>query len=217
MRRSRYQYGNVTREARKRGPDVWVYRFYDDNGKHKKVPIGTIDEYPTKAAAQKAAEPLRAIANPDDPRVLKMATVIAHYMREELPERASTRTFYLPWLNNYIKPKWGSYDMHRIQPFAVEQWLKTLKLAPKSKAHIRSLMRILFSSAMRYGFIPVTQNPMSLIRVPGCTKREQEPRVLTAGECRQLLDYLDEPWHTMALRGPVPGIASKRDPWSAVG
>jgi hypothetical protein len=61
MRRTRYQYGNVTRERRKRGPDVWVYRFYDYIGAHKKVLIGTVDEYPTKAAANKAAEPLRAI------------------------------------------------------------------------------------------------------------------------------------------------------------
>jgi integrase len=107
----RYQYGNVIRESRKRGPDIWVYRFYDYNGVHKKLLIGTVDEYATKRAAQKAAEPLRAIANPDDPRVSKMATVIAHYVREELPERASTRRFYLPWLNNYIQPKWGSYEM----------------------------------------------------------------------------------------------------------
>ena len=199
MRRMRYQYGSVVRESRKRGPDVWVYRFYDYNGAHKKLLIGTVEQYSTKAMAIKAADALRAVANPDDPRVSKLGTVIEHYIREELPERASTRTFYLPWLKNYIKPKWGSYEMRQIQPFAVEQWLKQLKLAPKSKAHIRSLMRILFSSAMRYGFIPMAQNPLSLVRVPGCTKREEEPRVLTAAECQTLLGYLDEPWRTMVL------------------
>jgi len=167
---------------------------------------GTVEQQTTKAKAQKAAELLRAMANPDDPRVSKLATVIDHYVREELPERASTRTFYLPWLQNHIQPKWGSYEMHQIQPFAVEQWLKTLELAPKSKAHIRSLMRILFSSAMRYGFIPVTQNPMSLVRVPGCTKRGQEPRVLMAEECQRLLGYLDDPWRTMTLVAMCLGL-----------
>ena len=206
MRRSRYQYGNVTRESRKRGPDLWVFRFYDHTGAHKKMLIGTVGEHPTKAAAMKAAEALRALANPDDPRVSTVATVLDHYIREELPERASTRTFYLPWLNNHIRPKWGDYQMHRIQPFAVEQWLKTLKLSPKSKAHIRSLMRILFSSAMRYGFIPVVQNPMSLVRVPGCTKRETEPRVLTADECQKILGYLAEPWRTMVLVAMCLGL-----------
>ncbi|HEV2114663.1 MAG TPA: site-specific integrase [Terriglobales bacterium] len=206
MRRTRYQYGNVTREKRKRAADIWVYRFYDPTGAHKKVLIGTVGEYPTKAAAIKAAEPLRAMANPDDPRVSSLDTVIHHYIQEEMPERTSTRTFYLPWLNNYIQPKWGSYEMRRIQPFAVEQWLKTLNLAPKSKAHIRSLMRILFSSAMRYGFIPVTQNPMSLVRVPGCTKREREPRVLTADECRSILGYLNDPWRTMVLVAMCLGL-----------
>src|SRR5437879_1502946 len=93
MRRTRFQYGSIIRESRKRTPNVWVYRFYDYTGAHKKVLIGTVDKYPTKAAANKAAERFRAIANPDDPRVSQLATVIEHYIREELPERASTRTF----------------------------------------------------------------------------------------------------------------------------
>lgn len=206
MRRTRYQFGHVAREARRRGPDIWVYRFYDHTGAHKKVPVGTTDDYRTKAEALKAAEWLRAVANPDDPRVTKLSTVIAHYKRDELPQRASTRTFYLPWLNNHIEPKWGEYEMQQIQPFAVEQWLKTLALSPKSKAHIRSLMRILFASAMRYGFIPLAQNPMSLVRVPGCTKRQEEPRVLTADASRKLLAYLDEPWRTMALVAMCLGL-----------
>ena len=206
MRRTRFQYGSIIRESRKRTPNVWVYRFYDYTGAHKKVLIGTVDKYPTKAAANKAAERFRAIANPDDPRVSRLATVIEHYIREELPERASTRTFYLPWLNNYIQPKWGAYEMQRIQPFAVEQWLKQLELAPKSKAHIRSLMRILFSSAMRYGFILVTQNPLRLVRIPGCTKRRQEPRVLTADDCQKLLVHLDDPWRTMVLIAMCLGL-----------
>lgn len=206
MRRTRYQYGNVIREKRKRSADIWVYRFYDYSGAHKKVLIGSVDQYPTKAAAMKAAEPLRAMANPDDPRVLTLGAVLDHYIQEEMPERTSTRTFYLPWLNNYIRPKWGAYEMRKIQPFAVEQWLKGLVLASKSKAHIRSLMRILFSSAMRYGFIPVTQNPMSLVRVPGGSKREREPRVLTAEECHSMLRYLGEPWRTMVLVAMCLGL-----------
>jgi integrase len=206
MSRTRYQYGHITRESRKRACDVWVYRFYDHMGAHKKVQIGTINEYPTKAAAERAAEYLRALANPDDPRVFKLSTVVEHYRKEELPRRASTRTFYLPWINNYIQPKWGDYEMRRIQPFTVEQWLKQLDLAPKSKSHIRSLMRILFDCAMRHGFLPVAQNPMSLIRIPGCTKREQEPRVLTAEECQKLLSYLDDPWRIMVLMAMCLGL-----------
>ena len=205
-RRTRYQYGHVALERRQRGPSVWTFRYYDANGERKKLRIGTTDEYSTMGAAEKAAEPLRALANPDDPRVSKMAVVIAHYRAEELPARASTRTHYLPWLEGYIEPKWGDYEMHQIQPFAVEQWLKTLKLAPKSKAHIRSLMRILFATAMRWGFIPVGQNPMSLVRIPGCTKREEEPRVLTQEECRALLGYLDDPWRTMVLVAMCLGL-----------
>ena len=206
MKRTRHQYGTVTREKRKRGPDVWVFRFRDNHGVHRKVLIGTVDQYPTKTAALEAANALRAMANPDDPRVLTLSTIIDYYVREDLPERASTRTFYMPWIKNYIRPKWGNYRLTEIRPFAVERWLKELELSPKSKAHIRSLMKILFSLAMRFGFIELGVNPISLVRVRGSSKREREPRVLTPDACRKLLGYIEDPWWTMVLVAMCLGL-----------
>jgi len=36
-----------------------------------------------------------------------------------------------------------------MKPFALEDWLKRLSLAPKSKSHLKNLMRVFFNAAMR--------------------------------------------------------------------
>jgi integrase len=207
--RTRYQYGSIYREERKHGPAVWVYR-YCENGRRKKVQFGTVDEYRTRSQAEKAAESLRFNANPDCPaaRSATFGAVLDRYRREELPTRKSTRTWYLPWLNNYIEPQWGAYPLSELarSPFAIEQWLNKLNLAPKSKAHIRSLMRVIFNCAMRWGLIELQQNPLSLVRVKGCTKRMRQPVVLTPEQCGLILDLIAEPFKTMVLVAMCLGL-----------
>jgi hypothetical protein len=65
MKRTRYQFGSVDLKQRKRGVAVWVYRYFEE-GKRKSVIVGTIEQYPSKAAALKASEGFRLIANPDN-------------------------------------------------------------------------------------------------------------------------------------------------------
>ena len=42
---ARYQYGNLTIRKRKKGPDVWQFR-WTENGKPKSVLIGTLEKLP---------------------------------------------------------------------------------------------------------------------------------------------------------------------------
>ena len=58
----RYQQGCLYREKRKAGPDVWVFR-YRDGQSNRKEQIGTVEQFPTKSAARKACESLRANIN----------------------------------------------------------------------------------------------------------------------------------------------------------
>jgi len=55
---ARYQYGNLTLRERKKGPDVWQFRWME-NGKPKSVLIGTTKKYPTHTDAERAVEHLR--------------------------------------------------------------------------------------------------------------------------------------------------------------
>jgi integrase len=125
--------------------------------------------------------------------------VIDRYVREALPERQVTRSRYVSWINTHIKPKWQDVPIAQVKPLPVELWVNDLKLAGKSKGHIREMMHLLFNWAMRWELTPVERNPMSLVRVKGSSKRTKVPRILTIKEFNLLLAKLTEPFRTMAL------------------
>jgi len=82
---------------------------------------------------------------------------------------------------------------------AVDLWLRSLELAPKSKVAIRGLLSILWDFAMWRGDIPTQRNPMQLVAIKGATKRTCRPRSLTADEFQRFIQHLGEPFRTMAL------------------
>ena len=77
--------------------------------------------------------------------------------------------------------------MSAIKPMAVEDWLKNLALAPKTKSHVRSLMHTIFQCAERWELID--RNPIKLVRVKGGTKRLKTPRVLAPDQFHSLLPF----------------------------
>ncbi len=105
----------------------------------------------------------------------------------------------MSWINTHIKLKWRDVAIAQVKPLPVELWVNNLKLAGKSKSHIREMMHLLFNWAMRWELIPVERNPMSLVRVKGSSKRTKVPRILTIKEFNLLLARLTEPFRTMAL------------------
>jgi hypothetical protein len=88
-----------------------------------------------------------------------VGALIARYEREELPARYSTRVSYQSYLDNYIRPRWADTPMANVRAMAVEDWLQHLKLAPKTRGHIRSLMSTLFKCAQRWELIE--NNPIN--------------------------------------------------------
>jgi integrase len=83
--------------------------------------------------------------------LVSFGAAIRRYLAEEIPERPSTASRYRCWLKNHVEPKWLDYPIEQIKPLLVEDWLKKLNLAPKSKSHLKNLMRVLFNAAMRWG------------------------------------------------------------------
>jgi hypothetical protein len=157
FKRNGYQHGCLELKKRKNGPDVWVYRYRetatDKRRVHRSIVIGVVDHYPTKASAQKAAESFVIAANPDNPTQggVSFRALAGRYKAEELPDlRHSTQLAYSSYLEQHILPKWGDYPLTMVKVLAVEQWLKTLPLAPKTKGNIRNVMRVLIGAAMRW-------------------------------------------------------------------
>jgi len=208
MRRTRYQFGAVQRKPRKLGPDVWVYRF-TEAGVKRSITIGTVEQYPKRAQAVRAAESLRMNANADQPtaQAVTFGGLIDRYISEEMPARFSTADSYGAYIRAHIRPKWAAYQLLQIKPFAVEEWLKGLQLAPKSRGHIKTIMMSLFKCAMRWELVPLGTNPLSLVRVPGVSKRQTKAAVLTPDQVRRLIDaILGEPFKTMAWMSVCLGL-----------
>jgi integrase len=89
---------------------------------------------------------------------------------------------------------------------AVEQWLRQLELAPKSKAHIRSLIHLIFTCAERWCLIEMGKNPIALVRVNDCTKRLKRPQILTIEQFSAILSYLKQPYRTMVIVAQCLGL-----------
>jgi|SRR5579884_373392 hypothetical protein len=64
---ARYQYGNIMLRKRKKGPDVWQFRWLE-HGKQRSVLIGTVEKLPTRADAERAVEHRRIIINSLNPQ-----------------------------------------------------------------------------------------------------------------------------------------------------
>jgi integrase len=85
-------------------------------------------------------------------------------------------------------------------------WLKTLTLAPKSKAHLKRMLHLLFERAMLWGLVEVARNPLELVRVKGGSKRKKQPTVLTPEEFKGLAANLAEPYRVMATVAVCTGL-----------
>ncbi len=199
MRAQRHTVGCV-RFDKRRG--TWNYLFYD-HGKRRSKRIGTKKDFPTKAAAWNAVEPIHMTPQRGGETVREVST---RYQAERMPTRRCTARVYRSFLDNHVLPKWGDTLIRDVQPRPVELWLRQLPLAPKSKTHVRSLLHSLVDFAMWAGILEVARNPISLVVNKGATQRVRKARSLTAEQFRALLAEMHEPFATVALLSVCLGL-----------
>jgi integrase len=212
--RTRYQFGSLTLKKRAKGADVWEFRYYetqaDNTRKRKATFIGTTDQYKNKSDARVAVEALLLRLNEEKPQhhlgAVTFGAICDRYVEEELPERYSTRKSYLSNIKLHIRPRWERYLLHQIRPMVVEGWLKKMEMAPKSKAHIRSVMHLMFECASRWELFNDRRNPIEMVRVKDSTKRQQRPTVLTVPQYEAILAVLKEPVRTMVIVAQCLGL-----------
>lgn len=202
-----YQQGSLERRARAKGPDVWLYRFRQQ-GRYRGQIIGTVEEFPTEAAAWRECDSIRRTINGASQIPSRLfSEVIKQYALTEMSQRFSTKKANNVWLYNYIEPEFGAKPVQSIEALEVRYWLERLTLAAKSKSHIRSLMFQLFETAMLHKFIEPRRNPIELVKVKGATKRQKAPRVLTDAEIRRVFEVVNQqPLYTMVLCAACFGL-----------
>ena len=213
-RRNRYQFGSLELRKRTKGPDVWLFRYWDrqnPSATRPSITLGTVEDYPTRADARRAAEGLRLEINHGLPlrEAVTFQGLIDRYVSEEIERGDLAHTTKEPDLNRinkHISPKWGSHLLREVKPYPVQDWLRQLPMAPKTRGHIRSLMYRLFEKAMLWELIPLERNPMGLVELKGVSKRLKPPRILTEEEFGALLDQLDHPYRCMVLLAGCTGL-----------
>lgn len=144
---ARYQNGCVGVATNGSGIPVWIFRWYetqpDGERIRRKKQIGTLDQYTTKAAAEKAAIGLRLAINSGKrselSRSITMKQLVEHFRQKELVDHGedgrawSTRDRYESYLAAWIEPRWGDEKLDEIKAPMVEEWLRNLKCKPHKR------------------------------------------------------------------------------------
>lgn len=157
------QQGSLIRSARKRGPDVWQFRWADRGAYGKRIyrkrVIGTICQYTEADSAGKAVMGLLREISPNPLQRSSLPMTVSelcdHFIQRELIKdntwrSYSTKKAYKTYLNRWIIPHWGTAPLSEVRTMGVESWLRRLPLAKSSCAKIRGLFSVLFNHACRY-------------------------------------------------------------------
>jgi integrase len=205
----RFQNGSLMKLKRKNGTQVWAFRWYDSTGDkrtYRKRIIGTVEKIPLRRDAEKAVLSLRTNINSGVRSPETVSDLISHYKQHELTEesgkRSSTREVYAGFLDLHIEPRWGSFRLDQVKTVAVEQWLRSLDLAPGTKSKIRNIMSAVFAHGKRYDIL--AGNPIQGVRCSA--KRLREPDVLTPAEFGSLMSELPQREQVMVMLAGTTGL-----------
>ena len=225
MRKARKQNGSLYLDANGSKVPVWMFswRHIMPTGRRvrRKRQVGTLDQYKTEAAAERAVRSWRLAINSNDACAfsgITMQDLIDHFRLKELDSSVeqgrawSTRNRYETYLKKWIEPRWGKHELASIKTPMVEEWLEQLRptrkgspnadsllnkvrietpLAPATKAKIRNIMGVLFNHAMRWEF--TDRNPIKgLTRGAGVRQSSKRVSVPDILEVSEMQDILEE-------------------------
>src|SRR6266478_3092897 len=209
------QQGSLIRSARKRGPDVWQFRWADRGpyGKriYRKRVIGTACQYADADSARRVVTGLLREINANVFQrchlPMTIAEVCDHFVQRELTKDNSWRSYstkkaYKAYLNRWVIPRWGSVRLSEVRTTEVELWLRSLPLAKSSCAKIRGILSVLFNHACRHELFD--RNPIRLVRQGA--KRRTTPNVLTPAEIKALIHGLGLRERTLVLLAASTGL-----------
>ena len=226
--RNRFQRGSLRRVSRKSGPDVWEYRYRnhaEPGSPIRQMTLSTL-AFPTEAKALvHLQEHVLRINGPQAYREHSsptMGLVIERFLKEEQIENIvkqkpgqttppdglsySTARGYRSYLTRHIEPQWGGTPLAELKALDVADWVKSLRLSPKTRGQVRALMHLLFERAMLWGLIELQRNPIDLVKIKGTTKRQKRPQILAPEKFQELLSLLKDPYKTMVTVAMCTGL-----------
>jgi hypothetical protein len=215
VREDDMQYGSLIWAERRQGGPVWEYRWREPGSdgarKHRRIGVGPVSQFEKREDALRAVSALQHDINHAGKRQASAAITIRelfdHYRQRELradntSKTASTKHAYEGYITKWICPRWEAFPLARVRAGEVEQWLRSLPLAPGSCAKIRNIMSVLFNHAIRHDLYD--RNPIRWVRQSA--KRRKAPTVLSSSELQSLLSALDVRERTLMLLDVCTGL-----------
>jgi len=136
--------------------------------------------------------------------------VADRYVAERMPTRHTTGRGYRGKLK-IVRAKWGK-SVLPLSPSAVELWLKDVKktngemYSKKSREHLKSILGILQEAAMFFEMIPITANPMALVKVPTVMAAPKPRIVLSKMNSAYLLARFTGMYRVMIMLAACVGL-----------
>lgn len=227
--RQRFQRGTLRKVARANNKWAWEYRYKDPaTGKEKSMYLSA-EKFPTQVAVERHLEafvlklntdnPTLAIHEPtfnalldrfiDDERLLEIKQQRPGDRSDVEDELSySTVISYLSVIKQ-VRVQWGTTRITRMKPLKVQDWLKKMDAAPKTKGHVKAIMHRLYEKAMLWEMVEWQRNPMELVEVKGISKRKKKPIVLTVEQYYQILGLLPQPYWTMVVVAQCTGLRAE--------
>jgi integrase len=227
--RQRFQRGTLRKVARADNQWAWEYRYQDPLTRKRKSLYLSVEEFATQTAAERHLEhlvlklndehPALAVYDPPfdvildrfiaDERLLEIKSIRPGEKTEGVGELSySTATGYLSNIKR-IRERWGTFPISRMKPMKIQEWLKGLDLAPKTKGHIKAVMHRLFEKAMLWELVEWQRNPMQLVEIKGISKRRKRPVILTVDQFFLGFELVPQPYRTMVMLAICSGVRAE--------
>ena len=229
FRRQRFQRGTLRKIARANKQWAWEYRYQDPTTGNRKSMFLSTEKFPTQVAVERHLEafvlklnsdnPCLAILEPTFNAILDRFTVEERLLeiKQQRPgDRSdvdgelsySTASSYLSVIKQ-VRLKWGETRISRMKPLGVQEWLKKMDAAPKTKGHVKALMHRLYEKAMLWEIVEWQRNPMQLVEIKGISKRKKKPVVLTVEQYYLILALIPQPYRTMVMVAQCTGLRAE--------
>ncbi len=227
--RQRFQRGSLRKVARANNKWAWEYRYKDPTtGKDRSMYLST-EKFPTQVAVERHLEAFVLKLNSLNPTLAILEptfnAVLDRFIEEERlleikqqrpGDRCdvdgelsySTAVSYLSVIKQ-VRVKWGTTHITRMKPLQVQDWLKKMDAAPKTKGHVKAIMHRLYEKAMLWELVEWQRNPMQLVEIKGISKRQKKPVVLTVEQYCQLLELLPQPYRMMVVVAQCTGLRAE--------
>jgi len=227
--RQRFQRGSLRKVARANNKWAWEYRYKDPTtGKDRSMYLST-EKFPTQVAVERHLEAFVLKLNSLNPTLAILEptfnAVLDRFIEEERlleikqqrpGDRCdvdgelsySTAVSYLSVIKQ-VRVKWGATHITRMKPLQVQDWLKKMDAAPKTKGHVKAIMHRLYEKAMLWELVEWQRNPMQLVEIKGISKRQKKPVVLTVEQYCQLLELLPQPYRMMVVVAQCTGLRAE--------